>query len=693
VSSVLFLIGKTLGKYRVLEHIGHGGMSEVYKGQHVQLDRMVAVKVLHPFLADEEGFVTRFKREASIVAKLRHPNIMQVYDFDYNEELDIYYMVMEFIDGPTLKTRLSEAPLLQEEAVRIGALIADALDYAHRRGMVHRDVKPANIMFMPDGQPVLTDFGIAKMLTLSGLTASGAMVGTPAYMAPEVGMGRPGSAASDIYSLGVVLYQMVGGRLPFDSESPMGMVMQHINETPPPLAPLVPALLPSLDAVIMKAMAKQPEARFASAGEMAAALRQIIGMETLGGAVTVSPPPPVVTPTPPSPATPAPGAVSSPVQETEESEDDRLLRTWPMVGEHTPAVRTPTLFPSPQPQVGQPPAPQPRPPRRSLGSRLAWTVTALLVIAIVGLVVWTGVRGDIPPVVQQLLTLAASVRQPGAASITTEAPAATLTLPPEATATVPTFETPPAIAPTATLTVSLPSTPAPATAMPTSAVCHPRIKLNPLHVEPDDVVAPGAELAAYVSLRNVGDCAWPPGLQLTLVSGEQMTTTRRAIPLQPLAAGEIAQVILSLQAPLETGVYTSSWQVRQSTGQALGNVIPIRVEVASIDMPPSTPRMTVVTATPSPPPLALTAPVLSTWSEDAASGLWSGTVIAQATGGRGNYRYYRQAMRVDTLLPDGQLTVEGRRCQAVAVTIYAVSGPEVVRWEGWIDYPAAEKCR
>ncbi len=698
MSSVLFLIGKTLGKYQVLEHIGHGGMSEVYKGQHEQLDRMVAVKVLHPFLANEEGFVIRFKREARIVATLRHPNIMQVYDFDYNEELDIYYMVMEFIDGPTLKTRLSEESLSQEEMVRIGALIADALDYAHRRGMVHRDVKPANIMFMPDGQPVLTDFGIAKMLTLSGLTASGAMVGTPAYMAPEVGMGRPGSAAADIYSLGVVLYQMVTGRLPFDSESPMGMVMQHINETPPPLEQFVPSLLPSLDVVINKALAKQPEARFASAAEMAAALRQIIGMEAFVGAPTVSPPPPVATPTPSTPtATPStPGTASRPKRETGEDEDgdDRLLRTWPVVSDTKPAMRTPTLFPVSKSKVEKSQEKKARSPRRSVLLRLAWTLTSLLVIAIVGVVVWIGVRGDIPPAVQQLLALAAAVRQPSAARMTVEPPIMTLTPTPEiaATATAPAAEMPRPVAKTATSTVPLTATPSPNTEPSTSVVCNPRIKLNQVRVEPDDVVSPGATFSAYVSLSNAGDCTWPQGLQLTFVSGEQMAMLS-TIPIQPLAVGENVQVILPLQAPLETGVYTSTWQVRQGVGQVLGSVIPIRVEVRVLGTPTPTPRVTGATATPTVPPLALAAPVLATWSEDAVSGIWSGTVVAQATGGVGNYRYYRQTIREDTLFPDGQFTVEERRCQAVAVTILVVSGQEVARWEGWIDYPAAENCR
>ncbi len=273
MSSVRFLIGKTLGKYEILEHIGHGGMSEVYKGQQAQLDRMVAIKVLHPFLADDQGFVVRFQREARIVATMRHPNIVQVYDFDYNEPLALYYMVMEYIEGPTLKDRLREGPLNYEQVVHIGAAVAGALDYAHQRAMVHRDIKPANIMFLSEAEPVLTDFGIARMLTLSGLTASGAMVGTPAYMAPEIGKGKAGTASSDIYSLSVVLYEAITGQLPFSAESPMGMVMEHINTPPPRPCLLAPSIPPALENVIVKGMEKAPEDRFGSAGEMADALR------------------------------------------------------------------------------------------------------------------------------------------------------------------------------------------------------------------------------------------------------------------------------------------------------------------------------------------------------------------------------------------------------------------------------------
>mgnify|MGYP000248983392 CR=1 FL=1 len=692
MSSVLYLIGKTLGKYEVLEHIGHGGMSEVYKGQHAQLDRMVAVKVLHPFLADEEGFVTRFKREARIVATLRHPNIMQVYDFDYNDELDIYYMVMEFIDGPTLKTRLLEESLPQEEVVRIGIAIADALDYAHQRGMVHRDVKPANIMFMQDGQPVLTDFGIAKMLTLSGLTASGAMVGTPAYMAPEVGMGRPGTSASDIYSLGVVLYQLLAGQLPFESDTPMGMVMQHINDTPPPLAKLAPSLPPGLEPVILKALMKTPEERFVRAAEMAAALRQVIGLELYNGPSAVSSPPATLTP-PPTAATPPPASRRPSHDADALDEDDRLLRTWPVALEHKPSVRTPTLFPLTKTDT-PPPEKQATPPRRSFWTRLLGVVTVSLVGVIVGVVVWLGIRGDIPLFLQQLRALSATVREPVTMEVTSEFPINTA---------MPTDEAPPAtVAPTATGTpapavmatpVAVDETPAPVEPTSTPPVCTPRIRLNLVRREPDSLVLPDTMVAVYLSARNVGDCTWSEDVRVAFVSGEQMGAPD-TIAVQPLAAGASMQVILPLRAPLDTGVYTSTWEVRHNAGPAAGTTVAVVVEVGDELAPTPTPALQPTsTAAPTLAPLTFETPALMTWGEDAVSGTWYGALALQAVGGAGDYRYYRGEIRPDTLLPEGQLTFSWRRCEALPLTVWAVSGVDVVRWAGWIDYPAAQNCR
>jgi tRNA A-37 threonylcarbamoyl transferase component Bud32 len=275
------MIGKTIGKYRIVEHLGRGGMAEVYKAYQPNLDRYVAVKMMHTFLSDEKEFLARFEREAKVVATLRHPNIVQVYDFD--AEGGVYFMVMEYITGETLKARMQTLEvhaewLSQDDAARIILAVGSALKYAHERGMVHRDVKPANVMITLEGQVILTDFGIAKIVSASNLTASGAMVGTPSYMAPEQGMGQPGDERSDIYSLGVMLYQLMLGRLPFDADTPLAVVLKHINDPLPLPKALNPDISDDLNRVILKALAKDPADRYQKVADMTADLRKAVGM-------------------------------------------------------------------------------------------------------------------------------------------------------------------------------------------------------------------------------------------------------------------------------------------------------------------------------------------------------------------------------------------------------------------------------
>jgi tRNA A-37 threonylcarbamoyl transferase component Bud32 len=275
------MIGRTIGKYRIVEHLGRGGMAEVYKAYQPNLDRYVAIKMMHGFLADEKEFLNRFEREAKVVATLRHPNIVQVYDFDVDSGL--YYMVMEFISGETLKSRMQDLEtqgqwVSLDDATRIILSVGSALKYAHERGMVHRDVKPANVMITLEGQVILTDFGIAKIVSASNLTASGAMVGTPSYMAPEQGMGQPGDERSDIYSLGVMLYQLVLGRLPYDADTPLAVVLKHINEPLPLPKALKPDIPDDLNQLILKSLAKDPHERYQKVGDMSADLRKAMGM-------------------------------------------------------------------------------------------------------------------------------------------------------------------------------------------------------------------------------------------------------------------------------------------------------------------------------------------------------------------------------------------------------------------------------
>lgn len=671
MSSVYYLIDKTLGKYKVLEHIGHGGMSEVYKGQQAQLNRMVAIKVLHPFLADEEGFVVRFQREARIVATLRHPNIVQVYDFDFNEELGIYYMVMEYINGPTLKSMLKNDPLPYTEMAKIGAAIANALDYAHQRGMVHRDVKPANIMFIEEQEPVLTDFGIAKMITLSGLTASGAMVGTPAYMAPEVGMGKAGTAHSDLYSLGVVLYQIVTGHLPFTSETPMGMVMQHINDAPPPPSEYDPDISPALEQVILQALEKRPEARFERAADMSRLLRHAVGLDTLSERAA-----PLQRHRPPTPTT-----TPRPEGRARAGSEDRLIKTWPPASPDsatsppTPAPETPTEYTEAIPE--QPVEEEQKP---SLVRRLVRSALFLLFVLIIGGGIWFGVEGGVPPFVMDVLSARMPQMVPAAESSPTPTPSPTPTETPTPTPT-PT----PTMTPTATPTlISL-------TAAETT--CTPRVRLDQVRVEPDEVVAPNTPLVAYVTLENNGNCAWPQDVAFHFGNGDRLGAPE-VYPMGSLDAGNTIQIIIPMQAPEELGSYRSVWEIRRDGEGKLGSNINIEITVG--DVPAMTPTPMTEPATPEAAidePLALSEPLLLSWEEDRAQDRWSGFVEVEAQGGTGDYRYYRNEVSAATELVNNTLQVEGRRCESVPVQLWVLSGEEALRWLGEIPYPDPEACQ
>jgi tRNA A-37 threonylcarbamoyl transferase component Bud32 len=283
-SSDLFsLTGKTLGKYRLLERLGQGGMAQVYKAYQPDLDRYVAVKVLHPHLTGDEDFAARFRREARAVAALGHPNIVRVYDFDADGGLA--FLVMEYLEGSSLKALLHDLGgrgerMDLQEVGRIVCALADALDHAHHQGTVHRDVKPSNVLITADGRPVLTDFGIARMVDSTAVTESGGTLGTPAYMSPEQGQGEVGDARSDIYALGVLLYQLCTGRVPFDADTPYAIIIKHMTAPLPSPRSLNADLPEAVERVILKALAKDPDNRYQTAGELGRALR---------GAIEVSP--------------------------------------------------------------------------------------------------------------------------------------------------------------------------------------------------------------------------------------------------------------------------------------------------------------------------------------------------------------------------------------------------------------------
>ena len=273
------LTGTTLGKYRLIEKLGQGGMAQVYKAYQPDLDRYVAVKILHPQLTGDEEFAARFRREARAIAALEHPHSVRVYDFDTDH--DLAFIVMEYLAGTSLKARLRELGCRDEymdlaEVGRIIGALADALDYAHAHGVIHRDIKPANVLITADGRPVLTDFGIARMIDATIITGSNGTLGTPAYMSPEQGKGERGDVRSDLYALGVMLYQLCTNHLPFDADTPYAIILKHLTSPLPPPRSLRPHLPEAIERVILKALAKNPDDRYQTAREMGSAVRTAI---------------------------------------------------------------------------------------------------------------------------------------------------------------------------------------------------------------------------------------------------------------------------------------------------------------------------------------------------------------------------------------------------------------------------------
>jgi serine/threonine-protein kinase len=272
------LVGRTIGAYEIIEKIGQGGMAEVYKGFHPALRRHVAVKVLGRFLQTDSDTSKRFQREAQAAASLRHVNIIQVFDFGSYE--GGHYMVMEYVEGTDLRVEMdrrvqSDDPFAHTEILSILDQVASALDYAHERGIIHRDVKPGNILLSDEGPVILSDFGLALLRNRVSQATLGRSFGTPAYIAPEQAMdSRAAAPQSDIYALGAILYEMVTGRILFQAESPISLALKHISEDPEPPSSFVPHLSSGAEAVMLKAVAKRPEDRFPTARQMVEALRR-----------------------------------------------------------------------------------------------------------------------------------------------------------------------------------------------------------------------------------------------------------------------------------------------------------------------------------------------------------------------------------------------------------------------------------
>ena len=301
-------VGDTVGPYRIVEHLGQGGMATVFKGYHAALDRYVAIKVLHPAFKTDASFLARFQREARVVARLEHPNIVPVYD--YAEHDGDPYLVMKFVEGETLKARLERGPLPVAEVLRCAEAVGAALAFAHGQGVLHRDVKPSNVMLARDGTIFLADFGLARIAQAGESTLStDSLLGTPSYMSPEQGRGvKDLDAGTDIYSFGVVLYELIVGQVPFSADTPYAVIHDHIFTPLPRPRDLNPDVPEAVQAVLIKALAKDRSDRYSTVNELVAALRSALGGQGAPGETVVSPVRPLA---PPISAPVAPGAVTS----------------------------------------------------------------------------------------------------------------------------------------------------------------------------------------------------------------------------------------------------------------------------------------------------------------------------------------------------------------------------------------------
>jgi serine/threonine-protein kinase len=262
------------GRFRLVERIASGGMGDVWRCVDEVLSRTVAVKILLPSLLEEPGFSDRFRGEALTMATINHPSVVDIYDYG-SDPVAGAYLVMEYVEGDALSRTLARVSrLTPARTMALVAQAADALQSAHEKGVVHRDVKPGNLLVRPNGTLVLTDFGIARSAGAAALTAAGSVLGTAMYISPEQAMGEQATPLSDVYALGVVAYQCLAGRRPFEGENPLEIAMRHVREAPPPLPPDIP---PQVRAIVERAMAKDPKARWPTAAAFAAVARRAAG--------------------------------------------------------------------------------------------------------------------------------------------------------------------------------------------------------------------------------------------------------------------------------------------------------------------------------------------------------------------------------------------------------------------------------
>jgi len=260
------LVGKALDHYRILEQVGKGGMATVYRAQDSRSGHDVAVKVLSPTISEEKRFVRRFRREAGLVVRLKHPHIVPV--LDYGETDGLVYLVMPYVKGRTLADLIRRNRLTLEDILRWTNQVANALEYAHSQNIIHRDIKPSNVLISDAGEALLMDFGLAKLADRSSTLTGSMLMGTPAYISPEQGRGQELDQRSDQYAYGIMLFQILTGKLPFESDNPMATVLMHLQEPVPSLRGINPRIPQTVENVVLKSLAKDPENRFSSVSEL-----------------------------------------------------------------------------------------------------------------------------------------------------------------------------------------------------------------------------------------------------------------------------------------------------------------------------------------------------------------------------------------------------------------------------------------
>ncbi len=515
--------GRTLGgRYKIIELLGQGGMSAVYKASDLNLHRTVAVKLIHPHLSTNPDFLRRFEEEATGVAHLRHPNIVQVYDFNHEE--DAYYMVMEYLLGETLQARLKRLNtagrrLPLQDAVRYTGDVCKAAEYAHQRGIIHRDIKPANIMIDVHNTAILMDFGIARMVGGSQHTATGAVLGTALYMSPEQIQGLQPDARADVYSLGVALFEMLSGHPPYEADSAMTLMMMHLHDPIPDLRVLNPVVLPELVSVVNKALAKNRDQRYPSAAALASELEclpsplpylftQEAAAPTAPAPATpvtasttptpdatlieaaANPAPPLTAPIPPAPAAPEATLVESAASLAS------IASAAPLGLDSTfvePAPSRPVTHPTPvTPPPVTPPPPAAGAVAQPAGKRSPWIfLVVLLLAAIAGVYIITqGLPGTRTPSAEPPAALL-----PAGTSVPVVAPGN------EPTATrqsSPTLEPNPTAEPSASIAPA--ATQAPSATTEPSATAEPSATLEPTATSrPALPVVGGADQIAFFS--------------------------------------------------------------------------------------------------------------------------------------------------------------------------------------------------